>query len=185
MADCTEVSTLRVSYRCTQEIAAFATGLLGDLREDEEPPLTVRSGPPVELFRFTDHGAAVAYLADALNELLVQEPLASVAVLTPSRELSALYHRGLATSEVPRLRLVEHQNFTFAPGVEVTEIEQVKGLEFDYVVLVEVNGATYPTSEEARHLLHIAATRAAHQLWLTCTGEPSQLIPPLLRERGY
>jgi DNA helicase-2/ATP-dependent DNA helicase PcrA len=53
------------------------------------------------------------------------------------------------------------------------------------VVLVEVNTATYPESEEARHLLHIAATRAAHQLWLTGTGTPSNLIPALLRERGY
>jgi hypothetical protein len=33
--------------------------------------------------------------------------------------------------------------------------------------------------------MHIAATRAAHQLWLTCTAEPSLLIPQLLRQRGY
>ena len=30
--------------------------------------VTTRSGPPVELFRFTDHGACVAFLADALQE---------------------------------------------------------------------------------------------------------------------
>jgi DNA helicase-2/ATP-dependent DNA helicase PcrA len=175
----TEVSTLRVSYRCTQEIAAFASGLLGDLREDEELPITVRSGPPVELFRFTDHGAAVAYLADALNELLVHEPLASVAVLTATRELSALYHRGLATSEVPRLRLVEHQNFTFAPGVEVTEIEQVKGLEFDYVVLVETSTTHFPDTAAARRRLHVGATRAVHQLWLTSVGTPAAAVRAL------
>ena len=44
-----------------------------------------RGGPPVELFRFTDHGAAVAFLAEALTRLAADEPLASVAVLTPSR----------------------------------------------------------------------------------------------------
>jgi DNA helicase-2/ATP-dependent DNA helicase PcrA len=175
----TEVSTLRVSYRCTQEIATFASGLLGDLREDDELPITVRSGPPVELFRFTDHGAAVAYLADALNELLLHEPLASVVVLTPTRELSALYHRGLATSEVPRLRLVEQQNFTFAPGVEVTEIEQVKGLEFDYVVLVEASTTHFPDTPAARRRLHVAATRAVHQLWVTSVGTPAAPVRAL------
>ena len=91
----TEVNTLQISYRCTREIAEFALGVLGDLREDDSPPLTTRSGPAVELFRFTDHGACVAFLADALKELAAKERLASVAVLTPSRELSALYHRGL------------------------------------------------------------------------------------------
>ena len=40
-----EVSTLRVSYRCTREIASFALEVLGDLREDDEPPMTVRSRP--------------------------------------------------------------------------------------------------------------------------------------------
>jgi DNA helicase-2/ATP-dependent DNA helicase PcrA len=176
----TEVSTLRVSYRCTREIAELAAGLLGDLRDERAGPLTVRSGPPVELFRFTDHGAAVAWLADALNDLIAHEPLASVAVLTPSRELSTLYHRGLATSDVPRVRLVEHHDFTFAPGVEVTEIEQVKGLEFDYVVLVEVSTTNFPDTPSARRRLHVGATRAIHQLWLTSVGTPAAPVRSLL-----
>jgi len=172
----TEVSTLQVSYRCSRQIADFAVGVLGDLREDDTPPLTTRSGPPVELFRFTDHGACVAFLADALKELLGKERLASVAVLTASRQLSAVYHRGLLNGEVPRLRRVENQDFTFAPGVEVTEIEQVKGLEFDYVILVEVSTTSFPDTAAARRLLHVGATRAVHQLWLTSVGTPSVLV---------
>ena len=71
--------------------------------------------------------------------------------------------------------------FAFRPGVEVTEIRQVKGLEYDYVVLVDVNASTYPLDDESRHLLHIGATRAAHQLWLVSSGPPSPLIPAWLR----
>ncbi|HVN84588.1 MAG TPA: ATP-binding domain-containing protein [Candidatus Binatia bacterium] len=172
----TEVNTLQVSYRCTREIAEFAADVLGDLREEEAPPITMRSGPAVEFFRFTDHGACVAFLADALKELLARERLASVALLTPSSELSGLYHRGLVTSEVPRVRWVQQQDFTFAPGVEVTEIEQVKGLEFDYVILVEVSMANFPATPAARRLLHVGATRAVHQLWLTSVATPSALV---------
>ena len=172
----TEVSTLQISYRCSSEIAEFAVSLLGDLREDPTPPVTVRSGPPVELFRFTDHGACVAFLADALNELPRRERLASVAVLTPSRELSNLYYRGLRNSEVPHLRQVEQHDFTFAPGVEVTEIEQVKGLEFDYVILVEVSTTNFSDTAAARRRLHVGATRAIHQLWLTSVATPSPLV---------
>ena len=175
-----EVSTLTVSYRCSHEIATFATALLGDVREETGPPRTVRAGPPVELFRFTDHGAGVAYLADALQALGRAEPLASVAILTPSRELSRLYHRGLDTAEVPRLRLVERQDFSFAPGIEVTEIEQVKGLEFDYVVLVEVSTTHFPDTPAARRRLHVGATRAVHQLWLTSVGTPAVPVRAVL-----
>lgn len=172
----TEVSTLEVSYRCSEQVARFAAEVLGPYREDSAPPVTLRSGPPVEFFRFTDHGACVAFLAEALKELFSREPLSSVAILTPSAELSHAYYEGLNHCGVPKLHLVEDQNFRFVPGVEVTEVEQVKGLEFDYVVLVEVSVAHYPDTPAARRLLHVGATRAIHQLWLTCVATPSSLI---------
>ena len=84
----------------------------------------------------------------------------------------------------PNLRRIRHYEFAFRPGVEVTEIRQVKGLEYDYVVLVDVNASTYPADDESRHLLHIGATRAAHQLWVVSTGKPSPLVPPWLLEGG-
>jgi superfamily I DNA/RNA helicase len=37
-----EVETLRVSYRCSREIAEAAMTVLGDLREEDSPPATVR-----------------------------------------------------------------------------------------------------------------------------------------------
>ncbi|MCB9763402.1 MAG: ATP-binding domain-containing protein [Alphaproteobacteria bacterium] len=176
----TEVSTLRVSYRSTHEITTLARRVLGDLAEDDVPPVTTRPGAPVELFQFTDHGGCVAFLGDALRQLLQREPLASVAVITPDPTLSALYAQGLADAEVPRLRRVVEQTFAFAPGVEVVEVEEVKGLEFDYVVLIEVSARYYPDDAHARRLLHVGATRAAHQLWLTAVGSPS----PILRGLG-
>lgn len=174
----TAVNTLRVAYRSSHPIVSFAVDLLGEYWEDDHPPMTTRSGPPVELFQFTDHGAAVAFLADALKDLLRAEPLASIAVLTPGRGLSRLYYQGLDKGEVPRLRIVEEQDFTFAPGVEVTEIDAVKGLEFDYVILVETSASSYPDTAGARRMLHVGATRAVHQLWLTSVGS----LSPVVRE---
>jgi DNA helicase-2/ATP-dependent DNA helicase PcrA len=151
-------------------------GILGELREEGSQPLAARSGPPVETFRFSDRGACVAFLSEALGALAREEPLASVAILTPDESFSLLYHEGLAASELPRLRRVAEQDFTFSPGIEVTEVEQAKGLEFDYVVLVEVDAEWYPDAARARRLLHVGATRAVHQLWVTAVGIPSPLL---------
>jgi DNA helicase-2/ATP-dependent DNA helicase PcrA len=174
------IDTLKIAYRSTRPIVSFALEVLGDLREDAEAPMTTRDGPGVEFFRFTDHGACVAFLAEALDRLLRDEPMASVAVLTPSPDLSALYHEGLTRGEVPRLRRVFQHEFTFAPGVEVTEVPRVKGLEFDYVVLVEVSAFEYPDSPGARRILHVGATRAVHQLWLTSVATPSPILSSAL-----
>lgn len=177
-----EIDTLRVSYRSTRPIVEFSREVLADLVEDEEAPETPRDGPPVELFRFTDRGACVAFLADALRELAREEPLASVAVLTPAPAISETYYQGLARAELPRLRHVRDQDFSFSSGVEVTEIGQVKGLEFDYVILVDVDAAQFPETAAARRLLHVGATRAIHQLWLTSVATPSPLVAGYWKE---
>jgi len=130
----------------------------------------------VELFRFADRGACVGFLAEALHELIRTEPLASVAILTPSRAVSAAYYEGLERSDIPGIRWVQDQAFSFSAGVEVAEIEQVKGLEFDYVVLVDVDASLYPDTADARRLLHVGATRAIHQLWLTSLTTPSPMV---------
>ena len=171
----TVVETLRVAYRSTHQIASFGLQLLGD-SHGEPPPRTVRDGPPVELFHFTDHGACVAFLSDALIGLTEGEPLANVALITPDAATARLYHRGLSRAEVPGLRLVLHQDFSFGPGIELSPIQDVKGLEFDYVVLIEVTAQHFPDTPLARRQLHVGATRAIHQLWLTSVGTPAAPI---------
>ena len=171
-----EVETLKINYRSSAQITEFAFDVLGDLREDEGLPPSSRQGPPVELFRFDDTGACVFFLAEALEALHSSEPMATVALITPSPELSAAYYAGLERAEVSRLRLIEDFNFTFSPGIEITELEPCKGLEFDYVILLDVNGAHYPNTPRARRTLHVAATRAIHQLWVISTAAPSPLI---------
>ncbi|MDH3684723.1 MAG: ATP-binding domain-containing protein [Myxococcales bacterium] len=173
--DGTAIETLQVSYRSSREITEFALELLGNLREPD-PVITDRGGPPVEVFEFTDSGACVAFLAEALTELAVAEPLASVAVLTPDAETSELYERWLAQSDVPRVHRVTEQDFRFAPGVEVSEIQQVKGLEFDYVILVDVDDENYTPGDPSRRILHVGATRAVHQLWVASVGRVSRLV---------
>lgn len=177
------ITPLQLSYRSTAEVMHFARAILGpDLAPDE--PLYARSGEPVELHAFGDIGEAVAFLADALRALSSREPTASVAVIARYPEQADAYYGGLMRAEVRALRRVRNHEFSFAAGVDVTDITQVKGLEFDYVIMVETTESSYPDNVEARHLLHIGATRAAHQLWLISTGEPSRLLPESLRDGG-
>ncbi len=176
-----DVEPLRIGYRSTAEVLEFARDVLGPLA-DANPPQATRSGAPVEVHRFGDTGAAMAFLGDALRGLMLDEPRANVCVIAKDPERADLYHQGLERAEVPRLTRVRNQDFTFKNGVEVTDVRQVKGLEWDYVVLVDATESMYPESDENRHLLHIAATRAAHQLWVVCASRPSSLLPERFRD---
>lgn len=166
---------LKVSYRSTAEITGFARGVLGPFAHEAEP-IATRHGPPVESFPFASPGEAVAFLADALKELALSEPNANVAVLARFGPQADVYDEGLRRAEVPNVRRVKQQDFTWEAGVDVTDVRQTKGLEFDEVVLVDTNKSSYPDSPQARHALYVGATRAAHQLWCVSSDEPSALL---------
>ena len=171
----TALNTLQVSYRSTHPITRFAIKVLDD---DREPaPQTNRDGPPVELFSFSEHGACVAFLSEELKRLRDAEPLANIALLTPDAATSSMYADGLARADLPEVRQVINQEFAFSPGIDVVEADQVKGLEFDYVVIVEASAHHWPDTPHHRRLMHVAATRAVHQLWLTSVGTPSPILP--------
>jgi DNA helicase-2/ATP-dependent DNA helicase PcrA len=172
------VRPLGLSYRSTAEVMRLARAVLGPLAPPAEP--AARPGEPVELHRFDEMGPAVAFLAEALRSLMGREPIAQVALLSRHAAQADGWYAALAQAEVPALRRVRRDDFSFKPGIDVTDVAQVKGLEFDYVVLLDVGATSYPPTLESRHLLHIGATRAAHQLWLLAIGTPSPLLPPEL-----
>lgn len=175
------VEALRVSYRSTAEITTFARGVLGPLAHDAEP-IATRHGPPVELFTFASIGESVAWLADALRQLAADEPEANVALVSRFSEHADAYFDGLSRADVPRVRRISRQDFSWAPGFDVTDVRQTKGLEFDEVVLLETTLASYPDSLPARHALYVGATRAAHQLWCVASHAPSPLVTSALEE---
>ncbi len=172
----TAIAPLHVGYRSTGHIMEFAKAVLGPLATERQW-IATRPGVPVELLRFTDTGQAVAVLSEELLNLMRREASASVALIARYPAQADLYHDGLKRADLPGLRRVAEQDFSFAPGIEVTDVTQVKGLEFDYVILLDVDQHTYPDDAASRYLLHIAATRAAHQLLLVACRTPSPLLP--------
>lgn len=169
------IEPLKVSYRSTAEITSFARGVLGPFAHEAEP-IATRSGPPVELFTFGSPGEAVAFLADVLRDLALAEPDANVALLSRFPQQAEVYYEGLTRAEVPNVRRVRKQDFTWERGFDITDVRQTKGLEFDEVILLETTRSSYPDTAQARHGLYVGATRAAHQLWCLSSETPSALV---------
>ena len=169
------IEPLKVSYRSTAQITSFARAVLGPLAHEAEP-IATRDGPPVELFTFASAGEAVAFLADALRELSLSEPEANVALLSRFPQQAEVYYEGLVRAEVPNVRRVRRQDFTWERGFDVTDVRQTKGLEFDEVILLETTASSYGETPQARHALYVGATRAAHQLWCITSEAPSKLV---------
>ena len=88
-----------------------------------------RDGASVEHLTFDGPGEAVLFLADALNSLRDRERSATIALVARDVDTANLYYAGLRRAEVPALRRITAQEFSFTPGIDVTDIYQIKGLD--------------------------------------------------------
>ena len=167
---------LRTNYRCPRPVAEFAHHVLGPLAPSTLPK-SIREGRDVIFSHYPNEGLAIVAITEALSQLSSNEPLASVAIICENEENASHFYESL-TSTLD-VRLVIDGEFSFKPGIDVTNVSQVKGLEFDYVILPDVNVGTYPDSPVARRALHIAITRAVHQLWVISVGKKSDILTGL------
>ena len=74
------------------------------------------------------------------------------------------------------INLISPESTRFEIGISITSIQMSKGLEFDEVIILNVNHDNYKT-EYDRSLLYIAVTRCMHQLTIMYVEKPSHFLP--------
>ncbi len=158
----TERAVLQMNYRCPPEVTAFARGIL--------------KGEPCRLQAHCLETAfhRAAWLLEEIDQLQRQDPGASVALICRSPDAARSLARDLRHGLDCRLAL--DGRFLFGPGVNVTCVQEVKGLEFDVAILPDVSQVAYPDTAEARRALYVAATRATSQLVIATVGRFSSLL---------
>jgi len=171
-----EVCRLAVSYRCPRPIFELAQAVLGPLASPGASS-AAREGEPVGHFAFPNAELATLFSVGEISDLVQREPEASIAVIAHDADAARRFHALLP--DFTQARLVLSGEFSFEPGIDVTDLDNVKGLEFDYVIVPQVSEAAYPESDDSRRRLHVAVTRAVSRLWLVSGGERSHVLPSL------
>jgi DNA helicase IV len=112
---------------------------------------------------------------EELKQLARQDRRASVAVIcrapATARRLTRVLRHGVDA------KLVQDGGFLHLSGVNVTTVDQVKGLEFDYVVVPDASKTNYPDQPSSRRALYVAVTRARHQVVLGEVAGRTELMP--------
>lgn len=85
------------------------------------------------------------------------------------------------------VRLGDERAFSFQEGIVVTDVSQVKGVEFTNVLVWNPTQRSYPAGEETRNALYVAITRAEENLALVTWGPPAEGLPPIRSKlvRGF
>lgn len=162
--------TLDKSFRCTQEIWAFARHFLPP---DTPGACFSRSGEPPRIHAAKDEPALDALLVQTAADCQAKGCKTVAMICKTGRDAKRLYERLQGKAD---LRLIDDEAVSDIRGTCVLSLYMAKGLEFDAVLLCDADATHYREAGD-RSLLYIGCTRALHRLHVLYAGERSPLLP--------
>jgi hypothetical protein len=164
---------LDTSYRCPPEVTALARHVRDPARSPA-PEETEHSRARVRALCAENECHLAAWIGEGLRRIDGEDRHASVAVIARTPETARRWFSALRHSADVRLAL--EGDFRFDGGMHVTCVVEVKGLEFDYVIVPDASPAVYPDEPEARRAMYVALTRAVHAVTLGAVGRLSPIL---------
>lgn len=151
------------SYRSTMEIIEYANEILKrGVGTDLLAVPIFRSGDPVRLEHAQSGESKLKLIKQALTKVLNGE-YRTTAILTRTLDEAKQMYESL-TAEGLIANLIDGDKTQYAGGISVLPVYLSKGLEFDAVIVTDVDAQHYGPQDAK--LLYVGCTRALHELWL-------------------
>ncbi len=152
---------LEVGYRCAPSVVDLARAVLG-------------GSAGIEGLAFDDEGALATWLGGEARTLARRDPRASLVAICRSPIFARRFADRLRR-ETPT-RLVFDGRFLSRGPLQVTTVDETKGLEFDFVIVPDATADAYPDNAASRRALYVAVTRARHRAVLAHAAPPSPIV---------
>ncbi len=192
---------LRLNYRTTQEIRAWAVSILEGVNVDDLDEgtdslrgyISLMRGVAPELVGCRSEAEELDGLVTWVRSLPTDQiRLAEIGVLCARRVDTDRVQGALRASGIETVILQSGADDRSIPGVRVTTMHRAKGLEFFAVAIPFLSDGSFPSQGvlksavdaadrddiivQHRSLLHVAATRAKKALRVSWSGQPTNLF---------
>ncbi|PHD56529.1 UvrD-helicase domain-containing protein [Bacillus wiedmannii] len=179
---------LQNSFRSTKQIIqmAYSLQLHDSIIKDEEyvtPILPEYTGPVPDVYQCSTREKQDTAIVSTIKMLLQKNPDKTIGVLSREWKSVNRFYYALQAESIPHEYIKKDQGNAHTAGVKLTTFHSAKGLEFDYVIildLVDDTGDQELQDEEykeiERRLLYVSITRAKTYLQLYYYNQPSSLL---------
>ncbi len=192
---------LKINYRTTDETKNWAMRLLledqaDDLdggSDDQKGYKSLMHGNAPLVKHFAEFKDEIAFIKEYLQKLPASEnQLANVCLVARTEALRDQYAQAIGNDFKTILIHRTEPEDRSRPGLRLATMHRVKGLEFDYMLIVGVNKGILPlerneaqsddplissdNEKQERALLYVAATRAKKEVLVTSNGTPSPFL---------
>jgi len=155
-----EVMKLFKSYRSTYEITNFAQ----KISYNKELEAVARHGEEPQIICFNNKKEEITGIEKLIIDFKKSDNISFGIICKDEKQASALYE--ILKNNGNEIYFLSSESTTFTKGIIITSASMAKGLEFDEVIVPDVDEKNY-CSDIDRSILYVAVTRAMHRLTLT------------------
>lgn len=175
--------SLDISYRTTEEIMDLAEFVRAGDYQSGDHQSSGRHGDEAKFYRVDEEGTLVESISNWVEKCLQDFPHSLSAIICRYPKTAQEIAFKLRQMGFPSVRWGYRDKFDFSPGIVVTNVHQVKGLEFRSVLIVEPNENNYHFDNvQERNLLYVAITRAEERVDFIGFYEKTSILPELYVE---
>lgn len=174
------IVTLNKTYRSTSEIIEVANRVINKLHKRSKSFIinaqpVIKSFGSINIFDMQNYDEIGRKIARKLREIQKTDKYKSVAIIGKDMKECRNIRKILGTY-IFEPNLIESQDAEYKAGINIIPSYLAKGLEFDYVMLVNVSEENYTNNPLDIKLLYIAITRAMSKLDIFFIKNISKLI---------
>lgn len=154
---------LNKSFRNSMSITNYSNAILGEyfINKESIPVAFNRETDKPKVYSKIGRNQTIKAIAENINSKSSENK--NIAVILKTEASAKKYYTELSkVLNNKSINLIDNEYCKYKKGINVLSASLSKGLEFDYVIIVNAN--EFENNEEDRRLLYIAATRALHEL---------------------
>ncbi len=154
---------LNKSFRNSMSITKYANAILESyfISKESIPVAFNRETEKPKVYLNLDEQSTIKAIATNINGKIDKDK--NIAVICKTESSAREYYDKLSKLvNSNSINLIDNEYCKYDKGINILSARLSKGLEFDYVIIVNAN--EYENNEEDRRLLYIATTRALHEL---------------------
>lgn len=175
------VVNLQVAYRSTYQIYELAEFIRDPKLKESDLHLTPKFGPEPTLTLCAGFVDAVIETMKWIDDVTRLNQHTIGAIICKTRGQARILYDALIKLGSRGVRYGDANQFEFTPGMTVTDVKQVKGLEFKNVLIFNPSQSNYSNNNlQDRNFLYVAITRAEFRADMICYESPSDMIPDLV-----
>lgn len=198
---------LKINYRTTEQIKAFAESLLDnhrdDLdegREDRSDTKSLLKGPTPVLKGFDTADEQFDFVVRSVADAIKQGVAAQdIGIFARTNDLLAPYEKALKAKRIEIRHLKKESAGPPILGVNLGSMHRAKGLEFKIVFVVDASRDYLPLPfalrglkdpadkqdaiDKERHLLYVSITRARDEVYISWVGKSCEFLDAVRVEK--